>query len=103
MLLHACANLSDRFKAIQFKAIYINHGLHKDAANWCDHCRLVSIGVGIEFTSIRVDASNIVGEGPEQAARHARYQALQTVIDDASLLAARSLLIVLDQYLGLEH
>lgn len=86
VLLHACANLSDRFKTIQFKAIYINHGLHKDAANWCDHCRLVSIGVGIEFTSIRVDASNIVGEGPEQAARHARYQALQTVIDDASLL-----------------
>ncbi|MBQ0725028.1 MAG: tRNA lysidine(34) synthetase TilS [Cycloclasticus sp.] len=86
VLLHSCAKLSDRFKSIQFKAIYIDHGLHKDSKQWSSHCQQISTDLSIEFTSIKVDASDISGEGPEQAARHARYEALQTVIDDASLL-----------------
>lgn len=86
VLLHACSHLAVSFESIQFKAIYIDHGLHKDSTKWSDHCRQISADLAIEFTSIKVDASNTSGEGPEQAARLVRYQALKSVMNDASLL-----------------
>jgi tRNA(Ile)-lysidine synthase len=87
VLLHLCAS-SAAFKK-KITAVYVDHGLQKEAENWPKHCQLVAEGLGVSFMAIRVNASARRGESPEEAARNARYKALKTFIDiDALMLLA---------------
>ena len=59
-------------------AVHVNHGLHPDAADWADHCTQLAADLNIECTVLDV----AVGQegGPEAAARHARYAAIESVM-----------------------
>ncbi|WP_175443088.1 tRNA lysidine(34) synthetase TilS [Halofilum ochraceum] len=73
LLLHLAAeNLPRR----RVRALHIHHGWHADADAWADHCQQVARGLGLRCDSVRVDAGATRGEGPEAAAREARYTAL---------------------------
>ncbi|OAI20897.1 tRNA(Ile)-lysidine synthase [Methylomonas lenta] len=70
-------------------AVYVNHGLQALADDWGAHCRRQAENLGVSFVGLKVDAQAANGESPEAAARNARYQALQGLIqtDDCLLLA----------------
>jgi len=86
VLLHSCSQLQEKLKPISFLAVYIDHGLHDDSSRWSTHCEQMASALAIPFTSQKVNAQNDQGEGPEQAARRARYAALSDYIDESSVL-----------------
>ncbi len=65
-------------------AVHVNHGLHRDAPRWADHCRQLAAELNIECTVIDVQ----VGQegGPEAAARLARYSALEAAMQPGDWL-----------------
>lgn len=75
VLLHLCHQLKISSN-ISFRAIHINHGLQKEADAWSQHCKMVCEELHIPLLNIHVDAKASQGEGPENAARKARYDAL---------------------------
>lgn len=86
VLLHVCSGLKGVYPNKNIKAVYIDHGLHKDSPQWRDHCEAIASSLGIEFLSEKVHAANINGDGPEQAARNARYAALALLVNSGTLL-----------------
>ena len=70
-------------------AVYVNHGLQATAAAWGEHCRRQCRELQVAFQIVKVDAFARNGEGPEAAAREARYRALRQLLqtDDVLLLA----------------
>lgn len=86
VLLHCCAMLQKTTDNFIVQSVYINHGLHQDAQQWRDHCEQVSNYLAVEFYSINVNAVDLKGEGPEQAARHARYEALLTFANESTIV-----------------
>lgn len=86
VLLHACSILRQQLKSLFFSAVYIDHGLHDDSVHWSEHCKKITTELGFPFHSIQVNAQDKHGDGPEQAARVARYAALSTFIDKHSVL-----------------
>lgn len=83
LLLHlAAANLPRR----RVRALHIHHGWHADAGAWADHCRQVARSLGLRCDEVRVDAGATRGQGPEAAAREARYAALGERLRDREVL-----------------
>jgi tRNA(Ile)-lysidine synthase len=80
VLLHALVGSAGAHQ-VPMLAIHINHGLHGDAADWAEHCEKVaaSLGVGFVCKSVNVDDSS--GLGPEAAARLARYEAFDDLVE----------------------
>lgn len=76
VLLHAMAELRPRLAPRRVQAVHVNHGLSPNAGSWARHCAAVCAGLGIACRQLTVDARPLRGEGPEAAARHARYTAL---------------------------
>jgi len=67
-------------------AVYIDHDLQAQSADWAEHCEQQCMLLNIPFQIIKVDASASQGESPEAAARAARYAALETCISPESCL-----------------
>lgn len=83
LLLHLAAeNLPRR----RVRALHIHHGWHADADAWANHCQRVARGLGLRCDDVRVDAGATRGEGPEAAAREARYEALGERLRDGEVL-----------------
>jgi tRNA(Ile)-lysidine synthase len=76
-LLHNHSNIS---------AVHINHGLHKDADQWQQHCEQVCTDLGMPFTAIKVSIIKKPRHSLEALAREARYEALSSLMSDGSLL-----------------
>ena len=57
-------------------AIHVHHGLQAAANDFARHCEAACIAIGVPFQLVRVDAKNVSGESPEDAARKARYAVL---------------------------
>lgn len=72
VLLHLCS-----LSRIPLRAVHIHHGLQKEADQWSQHCEQICQRLAVPFKNIHVDASAGNGESPENAARKARYNALQ--------------------------
>ncbi|HED35577.1 MAG TPA: tRNA lysidine(34) synthetase TilS [Gammaproteobacteria bacterium] len=71
-------------------AVYIDHGLQAASAGWAEHCERQCQQLNIPFRVISVNAEPQKGEGPEAAARNARYAALKEIIQtDMCLLTAQ--------------
>jgi len=76
--------------SLKVTAVYIDHGLQAVSAEWAKHCAYQCQQFDIPFQVISVDALPKKGEGPEAAARTARYAALKTLItEDMCLLTAQ--------------
>lgn len=90
VLLHVCAELKSKLSHLSFHSIHIDHGLQSDSSKWSAHCKIIAEGLNVNFSSCSVQASPLKGEGPEQAARHARYTALATFVTaNTALLTAQ--------------
>jgi tRNA(Ile)-lysidine synthase len=87
VLLHALAALPEA-RARDLRAIHVDHGLQPDSRRWAEHCAGVCAGLGIPILVQRVQVT-VEGEGPEGAARRARWQAFreQAGHDDIIVLA----------------
>jgi tRNA(Ile)-lysidine synthase len=60
-------------------AIHVNHGLQAAAPEFESQCEALCTSVGVPLHIERIDARHAGGESPEDAARRARYDALQRV------------------------
>ena len=83
-LLHACAA---RWPG-QVVALHINHGLPEAASDFEQQCVDVCAQLQVELRVARVNAGPQRGQSPEDAARVARYQALDTLAREARGLGA---------------
>lgn len=61
----------------QVQAIHIHHGLQEAADDFAQHCQALCARLQVPLTIQKVNARHGIGESPEDAARRARYQALQ--------------------------
>lgn len=61
----------------QVSAIHIHHGLQAAADDFERHCRAFCERLGVPLQVLHVDARHAPGQSPEEAARSARYVALQ--------------------------
>ncbi len=74
VLLHMIASIRDRL-AVPVEAIHIDHGLNSHSGDWSRRCEALCRRLAVPFQAIKVDAAPRNGEGPEAAARKARYRA----------------------------
>ena len=87
VLLHAAARCLAR-NEVELLAAHVNHGLNADAGRWERFCRRAARRFGAGFLARRV-CVDVRGRSPEEAARAARYAALETLVrEDEVLLAA---------------
>ena len=72
VLLLLMSQLKQADPALQLRAVHVNHGLQADSERWVTHARAVcdELGVPLEVRHATVEDEN---EGPEAAARKARY------------------------------
>ncbi|MHB8562834.1 MAG: tRNA lysidine(34) synthetase TilS [Acidiferrobacteraceae bacterium] len=68
------------------RAIHVHHGLHLSADDWVRHCAAACGRLGVACTSIRVTVSDLLGRGPEAAARMERYDRLREMLADKEVL-----------------
>jgi tRNA(Ile)-lysidine synthase len=71
---------------LSVRAVHIHHGLQAEADNWDVHCRDVCGQLGLAYTCIHVDVVAGRGTSPEDAARKARYRALEQELHDDEIL-----------------
>ena len=86
VLLHICAQIPE-FKN-RLLAVYVHHGLQTIADDWAMHCQATAQQLGVKFMMLSVNATAAKGQSPEEAARNARYSALQ------SLMTANTALLI---------
>ena len=86
VLLHACSMLIETRPSLNIGAVYIDHDLHEKSSQWRLHCEAVSKQLSIPFNSIKVDARDVNNDGPEQAARKARYGAFEKLVKQGVVL-----------------
>lgn len=77
VLVHLAAAAREALSPTVVRAVYVDHGLQAAAPAWAAHCERVCVRLGIPLEVLRVDARPRAGEGPQAAARHARYTALR--------------------------
>lgn len=83
-LLHLCAQ--DPALRARLIAVHVHHGLQVQADDWARHCEKVARELGVGFRLCRVDARPQAGESPEEAARNARYRALNAILAPGGVL-----------------
>ena len=71
---------------IQLRAVHVDHGLHANAATWAGQCEAMARELGVTFEVCRVDVDLTSGDGVEAAARHARYAALEALLETGETL-----------------
>jgi len=86
VLLHALLQIQQQFSDSEIRAIHINHGLSPKADEWAQHCVQTCQELAIPLHSISVNAQAEKGEGPEAAARQARYRAFKETISEGDVL-----------------
>lgn len=67
-------------------AVYVDHGLQRESANWDDHCREFAKSLDIEYAGLRVAVDLQSGLGLEAAARDARYGAFRDILEPGDWL-----------------
>ncbi|MXW46639.1 MAG: tRNA lysidine(34) synthetase TilS [Gammaproteobacteria bacterium] len=84
-LLLALHELLEESGSERLRAAHINHGLHRDSGDWAAHCedRAQALGVPLACRAVEVRAD---GRGVEAAARRARYEALEALMEPGECL-----------------
>lgn len=72
----------------QVHAIHIHHGLQSAADEFESVCRSFCTQLGVPLTVRRVNATATAGQSPEDAARRARYAAIDSLALDAFVVDA---------------
>ena len=78
----------------QVRAIHIHHGLQAAADGFELHCQRICAQLGVPLVVRRVDGRHRPGQSPEDAARHARYKAIEAVaLEEYAQLAIKNIAI----------
>ncbi len=85
VLLHLLTALRPRFD-FRLDAVHVHHGLSSHAEAWAEHCQAACEGLGVPLVVHRVRVEP-AGEGPEAAARAARYRVFAALDTDVLALA----------------
>ncbi len=85
VLLHALRQTLAHDGWKRLSAIHVNHGLHPDADQWAIHCEHVCrhLRVALDIVEVRLVKAK---EGPEAAARRARYAAFEQRLQEGDAL-----------------
>lgn len=75
----------------QVHALHVHHGLQKAADDFERHCGQLCRGLGVPLHCEHVDARHDTGQSPEDAARQARYAALERLAVQACESPLRSI------------
>lgn len=67
-------------------AIHIHHGLQASADDWAAQCQAQCAALGLPLQVLRVQVDAQHPQGPEAAAREARYTALRTQLPEGAVL-----------------
>ncbi len=86
VLLHGLMHLGRQADGLPVRAIHVHHGLLPEADAWVRHCRETCQALGVPLEVVAVDAAPAPGESPEDAARRARYGALEARVAEGELL-----------------
>lgn len=78
VLLHWLA--SQPYLRARLVAVHVHHGLLPQADAWESHCRRTAAALCVAYRCLYVDATPGPKQSPEEAARVARYDALQTLL-----------------------
>lgn len=68
------------------RAVHVHHGLHPAADDWAAHCTRACGLAGVPLEVVRVSVT-AAGQGPEAAAREARYGAFAAALGPDEVLA----------------
>jgi tRNA(Ile)-lysidine synthase len=79
VMLHALA-ASRAAQQNNITAVHVDHGLQRDSSAWCQQCKAFASAIDVDFVAIRVDVDVTGGQGPEAAARAARYEAFRAYL-----------------------
>jgi tRNA(Ile)-lysidine synthase len=82
VLLHLASHIRGDTPLI---AVHVDHGLHADSRQWAKHAETFATSLGAEFVGMRRSVSDI-GSGIEAAAREARYECFESVLEDGDWL-----------------
>ncbi|QIL79384.1 tRNA lysidine(34) synthetase TilS [Diaphorobacter sp. HDW4A] len=66
----------------QVQALHVHHGLQAAADGFEAHCRILCARLSVPLTVRHVDARHANGQSPEDAARQARYGALEGMLGE---------------------
>lgn len=85
----ALLHLMVRSGLAPLQALHVDHGLQAQSALWSRHCASVCEALGVPLQSLAVTVDPNHPQGPEAAARAARYDALRAAMqpDDVLVLA----------------
>lgn len=86
VLLHALAR-SPTAVARGLRAIYIDHGLQDDSAQWATRCMGYADALGVELLVHEVDVVRRSGLGLEASARRARYAKIEALLEPGEVVA----------------
>jgi len=64
----------------QVLAVHVHHGIQAAADDFVRHCEKLCAGLDVPLVVCRVDARPVRGQSPEDAARIARYSAIQSAV-----------------------
>lgn len=68
----------------QVVALHVNHGLQTAAMEFERHCRSLCLHLQMPLRTLQVNAQHRLGQSPEEAARIARYEALDALASGGS-------------------
>ncbi|OEF23956.1 tRNA lysidine(34) synthetase TilS [Vibrio rumoiensis] len=86
VLLHLLGRFKQEHPQFTYQAVHIHHGLSSNADHWLTSCQKWAKQADIPFSYEKVKVEQGSRVSLEQAARNARYQALDNYIDDNSIL-----------------
>lgn len=86
VLLHALSRTPAHDGLRRLSAIHVNHGLHPDAGEWVFHCERVCRDLRVPLETVEVRVLTEAKEGPEAAARRARYSAFEQRLQPSDTL-----------------
>jgi tRNA(Ile)-lysidine synthase len=86
VLLHAISQLRQEFPELKLKAIHIHHGLFEEADFWTQHCQKICAELKVDLQIIKVEVKRSKGISIEEAARSARYAALEKLLQPNDVL-----------------
>lgn len=68
------------------QALHVNHGLQAQASAWAKHCMACCAKLAVPLQVLRAEVDSHHPQGPEAAARAARYQALRAAMYPGDVL-----------------
>ena len=85
VLLDLAAGLGARLSPA-LAAVHVDHGLNPGSAAWAHHCQRRCAALGVPLVQRQIEVPVLDGQGPEAAARAARYAALSELLVPGDLL-----------------